>query len=141
MLDVIPLEEIDQAYFDAMDQFERDCEKDIGLSRYKDCRCMAVGYMDIILRYGLDAPRPQVMERLRYTCPAPEKVAGYYFQRCQSTEQINQNTQAGIDRYCTCYANGVANRFRETPNLNGRQLRQLEDAATAECRRAQADMR
>lgn len=103
--DLIPDEYITEAV-----NYVRECEVNSLMSKYYDCRCMGVEYLDRRISLGPDAPASQLAQTIGPLCADGTGIAGRFYEQC-SADYLNVPVGVDIDEYCACYANTYAKLF------------------------------
>lgn len=103
--DLLPDEYIKEAI-----EYVRACEQNTLMSRYYDCRCMGVEYLDERIQAGPEAPASQLALTLGPRCVDATGISGRFYEQC-SADYLSVPVGFDIDEYCECYANTYSKLF------------------------------
>lgn len=103
----IKLEDIPDEYFEDMDRFHAECKTTSRYSRYYDCDCLSVAYLDKRLEVGLEVDRARILLNLEHNCFDATGAAGHHYNICMDNRNYHED-YVPREIYCECFANHVA---------------------------------
>ncbi len=114
-----------------MQQVHDTCASDGLQSRFYDCECLAVQYLDKRLEMGPEASNGKIMMQINKECANPVGVAGYSYGVCE--ERMILMNRPDFKSVCECFANTVAKTYGERPRLESRYWQRVQAYAYTQC--------
>ena len=114
VFDKLPPEMQDELAKEA-DKVFAECARNELFAVYQDCECMAVKFLDARLAAGPDLQMIDLMHDVGKECPNTPAIAGKVFDECNLLQQVYALSDTAREKFCTCYANEVANTYTRRP--------------------------
>lgn len=124
----------DEIQSDLMIEAEKEyqkCTRKGAYSKYYDCRCIAIKFLDARIKRGPEAHSQHILGEVTLECPYAAGVAGLSYRKCES--MFAMGIVGDLDKFCTCFANSVAKTFSAKPSMHSQYVSYLHQKAIAEC--------
>jgi hypothetical protein len=126
-------EEIKEQITDEMQELYERCTKDKMSAKYKDCKCVAMKYIDIRVMEPPEKKKDEIAHMAiaqSAECINDAEIAGYHYPIClQNFIDIVINAEG----YCTCYANSMAKNYLKYGDNPRVSLLALNEIVGEEC--------
>ena len=109
--------EIQEEILAESEQVFKECEYEKGYARYRDCRCLAVKFMDERTIRGPEEDKLKIWYSVQDECKFEEGIAGESFRQCMSTNA--KSDMKKVEQYCNCFANSIAKLYKESESTQG----------------------
>lgn len=117
------MEEVTQEY--------RKCERQGSFSKYYNCECVAIAYLDERIKQGPEPHSQTLLRQVVTQCPYPEGIAGVSYMKCE--DMMGFSVVGDLEEFCTCFANFVSEKFTERPSQHSGYISALHRQAMGEC--------
>ena len=108
------LDEIPDEFIIEASNFGESCRNNSEMSKYFDCRCMAVKYLDKRIEAGPEALASHIQNSLGYECKDGTGVSGELYEKCLYNI-TNAPKHLDPEEYCSCYGNTFAKMYESYP--------------------------
>jgi hypothetical protein len=127
-----PINEIDPAMLDEMDQVKENCDYGVDSDVFQNCHCYAIHFLAKRIQYPyLDAA--YIHTQLTDVCLDPALIAGRNYSMCLSVYGQGRDLST-FGAKCACFGREVARQAqRMTRRLDYRTIIPLRNRAFSEC--------
>lgn len=92
------------------------CNQNFMLSRYYECSCFALKFMEARIKSGPDTNFYNLITDMDYSeCVFTPAIAGHGFDRCYELMYLQEFTDEILDKICECTGRSVAESFGRNP--------------------------
>lgn len=127
----VPTDKVPVEYLEEMEEIYQECEKDGILSKFYDCRCKAVHYIDEKMSSGPETNKYTILEEIKEECVDTASIAGNSINECRET--LLSRGISNYEELCECFANTYAREFAKNPQLESRNLINIKRDAYVKC--------
>lgn len=132
VFDQLPRDIQDEILLEA-DRVFNNCSINLIMSKYQDCECMALKYIDARVRVGPDRKYDDVINDVARECPNVAGIAGSIYVECFDIPDIYVLSDKEQQEFCACYANETANNYTRNPFNSYRYQMNIRKGALLHC--------
>jgi len=119
---------------DEVDAFYKRCNGSGNYASYHDCQCLSVKFLDTWLAMGPKANQYKVSAKIENECPNKPGIVRFSKAKC-NTNFVTNAPQGQVERFCTCFANKVADLYAANPKPDLNYQANIDVRAMRECRK------
>lgn len=127
----LDLSEVPEIVLRDMDQVVRNCRANYIYSRFHDCECIGVKFLDARLAGDPGRSRDAIFQSVSNECPDELEIAGFIYTSC--SDFMRTRRPDDFESFCTCAANAVATRYTRAPRANMRYIENIRKQAYLDC--------
>lgn len=127
----LDLSEVPEIVLRDMDQVVKNCRANYIYSRFHDCECIGVKFLDARLANDPTRGRDAIFNSVANECPNELEIAGFIYTSC--SDFMRNRRPDSFESFCTCAANAVATRYTRAPRANTRYIENLRKQAYLDC--------
>lgn len=127
----IDLSEVPEIVLRDMDQVVKNCRMNYFYSRFHDCECIGVKFLDARLAGDPSRSRDAIFNSVANQCPNELEIAGFIYTSC--VDFMRNRRPDTFESFCTCTANAVATRYTRAPRANMRYIENIRKQAYLDC--------
>lgn len=128
-----PFDQIERRHLDEMNAVYHQCLSDSFAFGHRDCKCYAMAFLEERLKIPT-VDREVVETAVENVCYDPKRMAGYYFQQCVNSMNLNViNSKKDPVSLCECFGKAISRNFTTLNNTSFTALQSLRANAYGEC--------
>lgn len=105
------LSEVPQDVIDEAQSVHDNCLKDMSLSAYKDCGCIAGKFIEDRMRLGPAASQNNILASYEGTCYSMVQIAGGSYTKCMEERALYVPDRFKPRNYCECFSSEYTKAF------------------------------
>ncbi len=113
------------------EQQYNQCTSKGSYSKYYDCQCIAIKFLDKRIEIGPDMASQHIIRDVTLECPYPAGIAGISYQKCE--DMFEMDIVGNLEEFCTCVANSISKNFSARPSMHSQYISFLNGRAMTEC--------